>query len=478
MSDSISKHVARKEADRRRLTGSSTIAKLKSLLSPLQKVFVDDPARFKLARCGRRAGKSFADVVYMLIVALSKPGMPILYLGLTRDSAKEAVWDLLLRIMDDLDIKHEALASGPRIKFPNGSFITLFGADTPNARNRLRGRKFKLIITDEMGFFTQADSLVKSMLPMLADLKGSLVMTSSPGIQLSGLFYEADQGKFKKNWSRYTWTMKDNPHFMVPDDEEPYKTKAERELETLVDMQYGGNWNHPAFRREFLGEWVADDTSLVYPFSDKNIIKELAHIEAAEYAIGIDLGAVSDNAIVVIRFSEYSRKIQIVDCFKQNNLLIEELSTIIKTYIDKYSPTFVIADTGGYGAGIVQELRRRYYLPIEAADKKDKSFHQRIMANELISGYIEVMQGLDILNEWAKITKDETGEEIKGTPNHESDAALYAFKKIYHTTLKMPAIKQTEEEAHIEQLEREVAEIKKEELEMEQDGWYDFYVKE
>lgn len=473
---SISQLLASKEVDRRNTKKSSLTSKLKKLLSPIQLKMVEDPARFKIGRCGRRAGKTFADIVYMLIVALERPNTPVLYVGLTRDSAKAAVWSTVIEILDELDIVYEPLISGPIIRFANGSYIQLFGADTPNARNRLRGRKYKLIIVDEMGFFIEADGLIKSMLPMLADYKGTLLMTSSPGERLSGFFYEADQGKLQKSWSKYNWTLLDNPHFMADDPESPGSSMGRSELDTIARLQFGGNTNHPSYRREYLGEWIADNTSLVYPFNPRNVIEDLNKIHNPEYAIGIDLGSSSDNAIVAVRFSEYSRKVQVVKTFKRSHMLIDELYQELKGFIDEFKPIFVIADTGGYGAGIVQEFRRRYHLSIMAAEKTDKSFYQRIVSNDLISGFIEVLAGNSILEEWSKITKDEDGDELKGTPNHASDAFLYVYRKIYNTYLKTLEEPKTEEQRMIDQIEKKMQDKldahKEQELEMWEERLY------
>ena len=205
-----------------------------------------DQSRFKVACSGRRAGKSFAISAYCILECLKTPDTPVLYLGLTRESAKEAVWSTLLAMLEGLDIPHEARPSALQIRFHNGSVITLFGGDSPNARNRLRGRKFKLICADETGYFATLDPIINALLPTLADLGGTLIMTSSPGETLNGFFYEAYQGTESKNWKQWHWTMLDNPHFQVPASDPKFKNKGDAELETMARLRYGGNRLHPA----------------------------------------------------------------------------------------------------------------------------------------------------------------------------------------------------------------------------------------
>jgi hypothetical protein len=450
------KQAAKNELERRKKSGVSVISKLMSTLTTHQRSFVEDPNRFKIARCGRQAGKTYADAVYLIKTCQEHPNSPTLYLGLTRDSAKAAIWTTLITILQTMNIEHEALPSSLIIRFRNGSFIQLFGADAPNARNRIRGRKFKLVIVDEMGFFLKGDELVQSLLPTLAILNGTIAMTSSPGELLSGFFYEADQGKDREQWSRFHWTLVDNPEMQKPARNPKFKTRGEEELDMIVRVRYGGNRMHPGFRREYLGEWVADSSSLVYPYTQQaNILNSEYPMDEEEYALGVDFGSVSANAIVVMKYSPYSRTVQIVDVWTEGGLLVDQIAAILKTYIDKYKPTIVVVDSGGLGKVIEQELNRRYHMHVQAAEKTEKSWYQRIMQNDLMSGYIKVIAGLPILSEWDKITKDSNGDEIRGPSNHCADAALYVYRRIYNTFLKTIEEKPTTEQLMIRQIEQQ-----------------------
>ena len=470
--NSLLKRAARQELARRRQSGDSIRNKLLRLLSPIQKDFVTDDSRFKTARCSRRAGKTFADAIYLIIEAVSAPNTPCLYLGLTRDSAKGAIWSVITTILQELDIQHEALASGPRINFNNGSFIQLLGADAANARNRIRGRKFKLVVVDEMGFFMGADDLILSLLPTLADLQGSMVMTSSPGIQLAGFFYEADVGNLKDSWKQYYWTLLDNPHFQKPSKNPKYATTGEEELDRICTLQFGGNRSHPVFRREYLGEWVSDDASRVYPYTrDKNLIPVPYKFEESEYGLGIDFGSTSYNAICVLKYSRYNREVQIVESWKKSGMHIDELAKIVDNFIIKYKPSVIIGDEGGLGKAIAKELRYRYNIPVSAAEKMEKSWYQRVFAADLYSGFIKIVepQNRELLLEWDRIAKDELGEEIKGPQNHIADATLYIYRRIYNTHLKTAQPKLTEEELMINKIEDSLRSEEQEKLD-ESDG--------
>lgn len=462
----ILQQLRQKEAAKRAKSKGGKIPLLMRLMSPIQQGFINSKARFKVARCGRRSGKTLADAVYLIKTCQEFPKSPTLYLGLTRESAKEAIWGSLIEILTSLEIEHEARPSTLRITFPNGSFIQLFGADTPNAAARLRGRKFKLVVIDETSFYAAVDSLMPVILPTLSDYSGTLVMTSSPGMMLSGFFYEADQGSMADQWEHYHWTLLQNPLFMGPATDPKFASRGEEELDTVCRLLFGGKRDHPAFIREYLGQWVRDGSALVYPYTEANLLPGNIKGPHDEYAMGLDLGVASDSAVVVWKYSQYSREAQIVDEWSQAEASVDDLAAILKDFMRLYNTSLIIADTGGLGAATVQELRKRYQLPIKAATKIDKAFFQRIFANDLLSGFIKVTKDLKILQEWGKIVRDENGQEIRGPSNHLSDAALYSYRYLYNTFLQHAVPVATEEQKMIERLEQDAI---RERLEHEED---------
>lgn len=435
---------------------SRWIISLLDLLTPVQRRFVEDPSRYKLARATRRAGKSYADAVYLIIECLKRHRTPVLYAGLTRDSAKEAVWDMLIEILESLDIEHTPRESSLMIEFDNGSKITLFGCDMNNARNRLRGRKFKLVIFDETGFFAAIDPIVYVVIPMLADFGGTLVMTSSPGELLTGLFYEADQGKLKDKWSRYFWSIWDNPIFLQPAlDLTRFKLRADEELANVLENTFGGNEKAAGYRREWLGEWVQDDTALCYPITAKNLLTKAYKMPEQYHGIGIDLGSPTNSSLSVGRYSPFKREFQIVKSWSILDMPLDDFARAIEREMDVYKATFIVANVGDFSKEIVDELRRRYSLPIIASDKKDRPFHQKIFANDLSSSFIQVVEPScsQLIEECAKIVKSADNEEIPGQLNSCANSSLVLYKRAYQTVLQGYQKPLTLEEIHIKQLE-------------------------
>lgn len=443
-------------------------AALLDSLTEIQRSFILDKSRYKLARCTRRSGKTHMDAAYLISECLSRANTPTLYAGLTRDSAKAAIWLLLLELLDRFGTAHQPQESQLRITFPNGSFIQLFGCDTENARNRLRGRKFKLIVFDETGFYSALDPLIYAVLPSLADLKGTLVLTSSPGELLQGFFYESDHGKFKDRWSRYFWTIHDNPLFQKPADDPKYKNRAEEELATVLEMQFNGKADHPGYQREWLGQWVNDHTALVYPATAATNLLVPAKMYGGEHAIGISISPFIYSAVVA-KYSPYSRECHFVSAAEHDDLTIDAFAATITGLMDTYKSSMVVAHTGKYSKRIVTELKRRYKLPVIPMDDLDTSFHQAVFANDLRAGYIKIAKDLPLWDRYGKIVKGSNGDEVEGQPNFGPNAALALYRRIYQTTLQSYEPPQTEEDRHIDQLERS-AFLSDDEIEDQQ--WY------
>lgn len=423
-----------------------------SHLSPIQTRFVHDPHRYKIARCGRRAGKSDGIVAYLTYKALLNRNTPLLYAGLTRDSARETIWPLFEALFDRYKIRHHYSASKLQIDFPNGSKITIFGCDAENARNRLRGRRFDLACFDETGFYAALDPLIYAILPMLADYSGTLCLTSSPGELLSGFFYEADQGLQKESWSRYHWTIHDNPHFQKPATDPKYKTRAEEELAQVLAMQFKNNAMHPSYRREFLGEWVSDNTSLVYPLLPFNLIDRPVPMPQQEHAVGIFLGSFS-YTLVVGRYSHHSRQFHFIESKTFEDISLDQFMAYLDSACRAYQPSTMTAISTVYTPKVIEALKRRYKIGIHIIKDDDRSFYQKIFESDLAESHIRIVKSLPLASEFAKIVKNSEGNEVAGQSNFLSLAALALYRKVHTTTLSAYEPPKSDEQRHIEQLE-------------------------
>ena len=417
-------------------------------LSPEQEAFIKDPSVRKVGRCGRRAGKSTTMLVYFVLTMLNKPNAKCLYLALTRDQAKAIAWEPMIALLRAAGIRHTAAKSELKITLHNGSFLRLFGADSDKAKNRLLGQPWDLVCADECAYVNDVDELITRVIePSLMDYGGTICLTSSPPPAFQGLFFEADQGSLKKHWSQHHWTIRENPFFAG---------RADKLLADVIETKFGGNPNHPTYRREYLGEWVANSSDCIYPVSERNLIDELTATPqgvSSWHVLGLDLGLRDPNAVSVLEAREDSREVIEKESWAEAGITVDQLAGVLNSFYQKYNPIAIVADTGGYGAGIVNELRHRYHLNIVAADKRDKGFYQEIVKADMLSGYIKFLKGSGTVGEMRLLVRDvKTGQEDERCANHRSDAFLYGYRHIYNRHLKHFQKPETYEDLMLKQL--------------------------
>jgi phage terminase large subunit len=136
---------------------------------PIFAAFHDRIERWACMICHRRAGKTVASIMELIDRALSikKPNGRFHYIAPLRNQAKTVAWDYLTEFSRQVQAAKPNIAE-LRVDLLNGSRITLFGADNPDA---LRGPYSDGAVLDE--FSDIAPSVwTKIVRPMLADREG------------------------------------------------------------------------------------------------------------------------------------------------------------------------------------------------------------------------------------------------------------------------------------------------------------------
>ena len=269
--------------------------RLEDLLHAKQLSFVLDPSRFKIALCGRRAGKTVGIAFDLLDTALNMPNAVILYVTLNRASAKKILWPDITRINRERELGGIVNHSELNIKFPNGSIIYLTGAKDQTEIEKFRGLAIKKIVIDEAGSFKRylTEMIEEVLIPALFDHNGTLMLIGTPNAACAGAFYDACH---TSTYAQHQWTMLDNPYL---------EAKAGRPASELIEEEItrrGLSVNDPGIQREFYGKWVKSLDTLVYRYKPTNLYREIPEALARErwtYVMGIDLGYNDADAIVV-----------------------------------------------------------------------------------------------------------------------------------------------------------------------------------
>lgn len=400
---------------------------------PNQNQFILDQAQFIDAQCSRRAGKSSGLGIRFYNTMLKYPGATCRYLALTGDSARDIMWPVLEELDEKYKLSLKFIPSKLTVIAPSGGKLRLYGADMKNFVRRLRGNKSPGTAVDEaQEFGTHLEYLVDDILtPMMADFKDSwLALTGTPGPVPIGYFFEVTKQR-KHGYSHHEWTLLDNPY--LPD---PHGF-----INRLIEQK---KWesNHPTLLREWRNNWVLDLESLWIKY--KNDVNHFSKLPDGNiqwnYILGIDIGWKDADAFAVLAWSEHHPTTYLVEEIVTTKQDITGLRNQIELLQNTYSFHKMVIDTGGLGKKIAEELKGRYGLQLDAADKQRKQENAEILNDALRLGTFKAraesrfaQDSYLIQIDWDKSTPDKI--IIKKKPHSDIiDAVLYAFKEspAYH----------------------------------------------
>lgn len=404
---------------------------------PQQQAFIEDTSRYLVAQCSRRAGKTNGLAIRFFQTLERHPKSQCIYLALTLDSAREILWPVLIEMNDKYSLGCSFIESKLTMKHPNGSTLKLFGADMKNFIKRLKGRKYPGVGIDEaQDFGSHLQSLVDDVLtPSISDYEdGWLALTGTPGPVPTGYYFQVTQ-ESKFGYSIHKWTSLDNPY--MPNN------KA-----FLDDIKIKREWTdeHPTFQREYLNKWVLDKESLWVKYSKEvNDYSSLPDNHKWDYVFGIDIGFRDADAIAVLAWSDTCLDTYLVEECIHRKQGLTELVEQIQYLQNKYKPVKMVIDEGGLGKKLAEELRRRYAIPVEPADKMRKQENVELLNDTLRlakfkakSTSMFAQDSYKIQLDWDKTTPNRV--VIKKNPHSDViDAVLYAFKESYSYLAKKPS---------------------------------------
>lgn len=421
------------EAKRRGLIGRTPGAFMAGLF-PLQRAVIEDPSKRKTLRCGRRAGKTKTFASKQVNAVEKHPGGISLYVALSRPTAERLMWGELKRLDREHTLGLSFNDQKLEARHPNGGQIWLAGADDKKEREKLRGHAFVNVDLDEAGSFgPYLNYLIEEVLePAMQDYDGEICLGGSPPAACAGIFHDADTG-IAKGWTRHHWTVLDNEMFPRWRGQADWQARAQA---WVRELKASKGWvdDHPVFLREWLGRWVRDDSSLVYHYqAGRNTYENMPKGAEWEYVLGVDLGYDDATAFVVGAFSRDAPDFYAVETHKESGMVVSEVADKVRAYAQRYRLVATVADTGGLGKMVVEELRKRHSLAIRPAEKASKFEFIEHMNSDMMAGRVLAKYGSELCGEWEILQYDEDRKkEDPRFENHLADACLYAWRESRH----------------------------------------------
>lgn len=408
--------------------------------------FIASPAKRKAAFCTRRAGKTEADAAYLLTEALAGPDRLCLFVAKTRGRAMDLTWKAVERLCETNGVDSKPNLTTARRTLANGSEIRWTGADNLEQLKKKRGDKLWLVIIDEAQDFefSVLTALVDDIFgPGLEDLGGTICLTGTPGIVCSGYWWELtrpDAQKRTQGWEVHRWSVLDNPWMM-------------HMRQRLPELKLERGWTDetPTYRREWLGEWVNDFGALFYAFDSSRNLHSPDDQRALpqtgwSHVLGLDLGLRDAMGLVAWGFHPELPELYERWSWKKSGILIDELVARIRQFEAEPGVNIVarVADTGGLGALIVEEIAKRHQMRFEAAKKTEKYAHVELFNDDMRSGRVKLLERSPLQEEMAVLPKDPDSDPTKppkehsGFDNHCCDAGLYAWRRAWHFLHERP----------------------------------------
>jgi hypothetical protein len=415
------------------------------LLEPQRQVLLDE-ARYQTWCCSRRAGKS--ELSERLIAATLEecgPGEWVCYGARTLGIAKDIIWNDLCaineRYMLGWNINHSDLS----ITTMRGGRFRLFGVDDRKSVDKVRGKKYRLVICDEASTYQEhlKRLIEEAFLAGMTDLRGRIILAGTPGYVKAGYWYEASQGKLK-GWSNHHWTIFDNTY--IPD--------VAAELAAIRD-RFGWDEQHPTYLCEYLGIWADNSTLLVVDYNDeRNAIYTLpeGYSKVWRHVIAVDYGFNDAAAWYVLAVDPHSGNRFVVKYVAKAGLVGDEPVDIMRTLVEEFETTYAVSDPSGGGKTFYETFNAKHGRAmgcvIRSANKTDLLGSIRLFNAELRTGRLKfyMPEAAEAVQELRPLMwKDELKQKIIDTPPFKLealDAGRYALLETisWSATAKPPEV--------------------------------------
>lgn len=207
-----------------------------------------EPSKRKFViNCSRRFGKSFITMLTAFEYALRNPGSQIRFYAPYYQQLKNTLFPIIKLILTDAPgtCRPKLLTNSKMVRFPNGAEIHLAGVNDGSAES-LRGSMAHITIVDEAGSVNDLRYLVRSVInPLMLTTRGTLLLVSTPSLTPDH-DYKAFAEEAEQDGSYAKYTIHDNSS-LTPEDI----------AEAIRDS---GGAESTDFKREYLCEWVVDQT--------------------------------------------------------------------------------------------------------------------------------------------------------------------------------------------------------------------------
>jgi Terminase RNaseH-like domain len=343
---------------------------VEKLAFPAQLAAIRDPAGTVAICCGRQSGKTQAAAWYHTEQALANPGSLQVYMAPDRGWAKRIIWQMLVDLNDQYAFGAVAALSDLSMRYRNGATIALMGADNEKERKKIRGvHPIAVTIDEAQAFpFWLDDFINNDVRQAQRNIQGRLTVQGTPPASLEHPWFKAIWQSSR--YSKHQWNITHWPPAL-------YKrmfgqTAQEALAADLAEREVGPD--NVTYRREMLGEFLADENALAYKFDP---IRNLGSTPAVHHTvIGVDLGWHDATVICILGWLDGDPTCYQLHEEVHEGVTLTTLADMLTRLAAIWNPALCMVDSGGNRQGFetIKEqltregtplrLERRPVLPI------------------------------------------------------------------------------------------------------------------
>lgn len=379
--------------------------------------FHENRKRWMVLVVHRRAGKTTAALNFMQLSALKNPNSRYAYIAPTYKQAKNVAWDILKRSSASIPgIEH--MESELSVRYPNGSRITLYGADAPD---RLRGMGLWGVVFDE---YSQQPSKIFSEIirPTLSDHNGYAIWIGTP--KGRNEFYRMYE-QAKTDPERFALLLTVDDTNVIPRDE------IESARRTMSPDEFSQEW-YCSFDAAIKGAYYAEELRLA---REQGRIGIVPHILDRKVFTVWDLGV--GQALAVGFYQKIGSEMRMIDYWagKDDEGMIQAITLIHRKpyiYEKHFAPHDIAVRETTSGVSRFETARKLGIsftlipnLPVSDGIHAGSMLFSRLLIDEA-----QCRPWLDAIGQYAREWDDERGmfndKPYHNWTSHAADVHRYA----------------------------------------------------
>lgn len=299
-----------------------------------QQQIVAESARWNVANCGRRFGKTTLGIDRMVPPLTER--LPVAWFSPTYKMLAD-VWRETRRVLQPWITRTNTQEK--RLEIIGGGLIDFWSLDTPDVA---RGRKYARVIIDEAAMVRDLETAWNEVIrPTLTDYQGDAWFLSTPkGRNFYWTLWQRGQDPEQPDWASWLMPSIANP-YLEPSEIE----SARRELPEL------------SFAQEYLAQFIEDGSGvfrniLACATATRQSTPQTRH----QYVMGVDWGKHNDFTVITVmdaneRAMVAMERFNQIDYTTQTNRLI--------ALVETFGPIAIIAERNSMGEPLIEHLLRR-----------------------------------------------------------------------------------------------------------------------